>query len=139
MPQSRGGTDAPERPPHAAGPALGGPPLPVPLPDRDMRRKRPPALSFLLRMDTLQRVSRVVSLLALDFAGIFAAILTALCLKAAARDAWDFQASLQQTKDLVSFAFLSPRCCSRARGCTRTAASARALRGSSPRCSRSPS
>jgi len=37
--------------------------------DHDMRRKRPPALSFLLRMATARRVARVVSLLALDFAG----------------------------------------------------------------------
>ncbi len=34
-----------------------------------MRRKRPPALSFLLRMATVRRVARVVSLLALDFVG----------------------------------------------------------------------
>ena len=38
-------------------------------PPVDVRRKRPPALSFLLRMETLRRASRVVSLLALDFAG----------------------------------------------------------------------
>ncbi len=34
-----------------------------------MRRKRPPALAFLLRMDTLRRLARVASLLALDFVG----------------------------------------------------------------------
>ena len=34
------------------------------------------------------------------------AILTALCLKAAARDAWDFHVSFNQTKDYVTFAFL---------------------------------
>ena len=39
------------------------------LPPVDVRRKRPPALSFLLRMETLRKASRVVSLLALDFAG----------------------------------------------------------------------
>ena len=33
-------------------------------------------------METLRRVSRVVSLLALDFAGVFAAIFTALMVKA---------------------------------------------------------
>jgi len=46
--------------------------------ERDMRRKRPPALSFLLRADTARRVARVVSLLALDFAGVSLAIFTAL-------------------------------------------------------------
>ena len=35
------------------------------LPDRDIRSKRPPVLSFLLRRSTLRRVGRVVSLLAL--------------------------------------------------------------------------
>ena len=51
--------------------------------DHDMRRKRPPALSFLLRMSTLRRLARTVSLLALDFAGIAFAIFTALVLKEA--------------------------------------------------------
>ena len=44
-----------------------------------MRRKRPPALSFILRMDTLRWFVRIVSLLALDLAGLFLAIFTALC------------------------------------------------------------
>src|SRR5438876_1158477 len=50
--------------------------------DRDMRRKRPPAFSFLLRMATAMRLARVVSLLVLDFAGVALAIFTALMLKA---------------------------------------------------------
>src|SRR5438128_2627611 len=40
-------------------------PIPTLLPHRDMRRKRPPALSFLLRLATLRRLLRVVVLLAL--------------------------------------------------------------------------
>jgi len=32
----------------------------------DIRRKRPPALSFLLRAETLRRCARVLTLLALD-------------------------------------------------------------------------
>jgi exopolysaccharide biosynthesis polyprenyl glycosylphosphotransferase len=74
-----------------------------------MRRKRPPALSFLLRMDTLRRLARVVSLLGLDFVALFLAIFTALCLKAWGLDALDRAAvhgALNQTEDLVSFAFL---------------------------------
>ena len=51
------------------------------LPERDVRAKRPPLLSFLLRWSTLRRVARVVSLLALDLAGVFLAIFTALLLK----------------------------------------------------------
>ena len=71
---------------------------------RDVRARRPPALGFLLRLDTARRVARIVSLLVLDYAAIFAAILTALCLKAALLDAWDFRASLAEAQATVSFA-----------------------------------
>jgi exopolysaccharide biosynthesis polyprenyl glycosylphosphotransferase len=81
-------------------------PTETPLPERDMRAKRPPVLSFLLRWVTLRRALRVVSLLALDLAGIVLAIFTALCLKAAVRDAWDASVSWEQAKDYVPFAFL---------------------------------
>src|SRR4051794_11340115 len=113
MSSARGGTDAPTRPtPPGGGSPPGGPLVPA-RPVRgdahDMRRKRPPALAFVLRMDTLRRVARVASLLALDFAGLFLAIFTALCLKAWALGALDRQVvhqALSQTEDLVSFAFL---------------------------------
>ena len=49
----------------------------VSLPSNDVRRKRPPAFSFLLRMETLRTVGRIGSLLALDFAGVFLAMKTA--------------------------------------------------------------
>jgi exopolysaccharide biosynthesis polyprenyl glycosylphosphotransferase len=82
-------------------------PQPVPLPPIDIRRKRPPALSFLLRLDTLRRITRVVSLLALDFGGIFAAIFTALMVKAVVRnDAWAWAASYDETKENIAFAYL---------------------------------
>jgi exopolysaccharide biosynthesis polyprenyl glycosylphosphotransferase len=74
-----------------------------------VRRKRPPALAFLLRMDMLRRLARVVSLLGLDFLGLSLAIFTALCLKAWALGALDtatVRGALHQTEDLVSFAFL---------------------------------
>ena len=70
MRSARGGTDAPTRPTPPGGPSPGGPlvpPAPVRGEPHDMRRKRPPALAFLLRMDTLRRLARVASLLALDF------------------------------------------------------------------------
>ena len=54
---------------------------PVLLPERDVRAKRPPMLSFLLRWATMRRVARVVTLVSLDLAGVFLAILTALLLK----------------------------------------------------------
>jgi exopolysaccharide biosynthesis polyprenyl glycosylphosphotransferase len=83
-------------------PAPGG----FPLPGRDVRFKRPPLLSFVLRLDTLRQASRVVSLLLLDFLALFAAILTALCLKAALRDAWNFHVSFHQAKEYFPLAYL---------------------------------
>jgi exopolysaccharide biosynthesis polyprenyl glycosylphosphotransferase len=74
-----------------------------------VRRKRPPALAFVLRMDMLRRLARFVSLLGLDFLALFLAIFTALCLKAWALGALDDRAvrgALSQTEDLISFAFL---------------------------------
>jgi exopolysaccharide biosynthesis polyprenyl glycosylphosphotransferase len=76
------------------------------LPERDMRAKRPPLLSFLLRWDTVRRLARVISLLALDLGAIVLAIFTALCLKAAVRDAWNPTVSWEQAKDYTPFAFL---------------------------------
>src|SRR5207247_10491541 len=96
-------TDAPERTsPSSPAPA----PAPAPLVERDVRRKRPPALSFLLRMDTLRRLARGLSLLALDLAAVVLAIVTALALKAAAHNALDLSVAFNQAKDYVSFAFL---------------------------------
>jgi len=80
------------------------------LPDRDVRRKRPPALSFLLRMATLRRVLRVLSLLALDFAGVWAALFTALLLKAVVKGGYDLGEAAHfasgQTGDFLAFAYL---------------------------------
>ncbi|MDX6671161.1 MAG: hypothetical protein QOI91_1524 [Solirubrobacteraceae bacterium] len=84
-------------------------PAPAPdlrLPEHDVRRKRPPALFFLLRMETLRRMGRIGSLLALDFVGIYAAILTALTIKAAARGQLDWGAVLHETRRTVAFAYL---------------------------------
>src|SRR5690349_4629393 len=83
------------------------PPARIVLPPNDIRRKRPPALSFLLRMDTLRRLSRVASLLLLDFLGVFAAIFTALMLKAVIRDGnWAWHASYEEARETVAFAYL---------------------------------
>ncbi len=83
-------------------PTLVGPPLP----ERDVRSKRPALLGFVLKLDTLRRLARVVSLLALDFATLFAAIFTALAVKAALLDDWNPSASLQETQETISFAYL---------------------------------
>ena len=62
--------DAPSQtqdpPKRSAQPAAA--PSSIVLPPVDVRRKKPPLLSFLLRMETLRRGFRVISLLALDFA-----------------------------------------------------------------------
>ncbi len=75
--------------------------------DRDVRRKRPPVLSFLLKLDTLRKVVRVSTLLTLDSFGVYLAILTALWLKAGLLgDVWDVSAQAEQTSALFNFAFL---------------------------------
>ena len=80
---------------------------PLVLPAQDVRRRRPPALSFLLRMETMRRLSRVVSLMAVDFAGLFAALLTALMVKELVKEGdWAWEPSLHTTKDSIAFAYL---------------------------------
>ncbi len=94
-------------PPERVARARGTVPAPVTLPPVDMRRKRPPLLSFLLRMETLRRSFRVVSLLALDFAALFGAIFTALMVKAVLRDGeWAWRASSIETQETIAFAYL---------------------------------
>src|SRR6266404_7940519 len=74
--------------------------------DRDMRRKRPPALSFLLRMASARRLARVLSLLALDFAGVALAIFTALVVKEAVRGNVTPDNALHGTEQFLPFAYL---------------------------------
>src|SRR3954453_19091872 len=76
------------------------------LPERDVRAKRPPVLSFLLRMETLRRTVRVVTLLGLDLIAIYAAIITALALKAYVYDAWDTHQIRETARDYLPLAFL---------------------------------
>src|SRR5215217_6872269 len=86
---------------------VAAPPVEAVLPGVDMRRKRPPALAFLLRMETLRGLLRVGTLLALDFAGLFAALFVALMVKAVLRDGeWAFSASFGEARDTVAFAYL---------------------------------
>ena len=72
-----------------------------------MRSKRPPAMSFLLRMDTARRAARVVSLLALDFVGVALAIFTALVLKEVVLGSLNATPCLRRDQALpVPFAYL---------------------------------
>ncbi len=91
----------------APAPRLDGPSPDLVLSGVDVRRKRPPALSFLLRLETVRRLLRVVSLLAIDFAGLFGAICAALMLKAIVRDGeWAWAASVEETRETIAFAYL---------------------------------
>jgi exopolysaccharide biosynthesis polyprenyl glycosylphosphotransferase len=74
--------------------------------ERDMRRKRPPLLSFLLRVETVRRIGRVVSLLALDFIGVLAALFTALELKVLLRGHANAAEVWAQSRHWVAFAYL---------------------------------
>jgi exopolysaccharide biosynthesis polyprenyl glycosylphosphotransferase len=77
------------------------------LSDRDVRRKRPPAFAFLLKLDTLRKIVRVSTLLTADFFGIYMAILTALWLKAGlVSDDWNPRHQAEQSKELFDFAYL---------------------------------
>jgi exopolysaccharide biosynthesis polyprenyl glycosylphosphotransferase len=80
--------------------------VPLVLPDRDVRRKRPPLLMFVLRMSTLRRVARVSSLLILDFIGVTAAIFSAIALKLVFRAGFTFTGAWSNTRSMLAFAYL---------------------------------
>src|SRR3954454_16262800 len=95
-------------------PRKGSPETPPPssmldfaLSERDVRRKRPPVLSFLLKLDTLRKAVRVCTLLTLDFFSVYMAITTALWLKAGLTTGeWHVTAQSAQTAQLFDFAYL---------------------------------
>ena len=78
------------------------------LPAQDVRRRKPPLLSFLLRTEMLRRGLRVLTLLVVDFAALFGALFTALMVKAllvgSRIDPWT--ASYQEAADTIAFAYL---------------------------------
>jgi exopolysaccharide biosynthesis polyprenyl glycosylphosphotransferase len=82
------------------------PPAPAPDPGRDVRARRPPAISFLLRISTLRRGGRVVALLAMDFAGVALAIFTALVLKEAVHGGVRPSQDLHGTEQFLPFCYL---------------------------------
>jgi exopolysaccharide biosynthesis polyprenyl glycosylphosphotransferase len=87
-------------------PSGGQPAVPVALPRRDVRARRPPALGFIIRLETLRRLVRVLTLMTLDVAGVSLAIFTALELKAVLRGVPDPAASLSGTGDVAPLACL---------------------------------
>jgi exopolysaccharide biosynthesis polyprenyl glycosylphosphotransferase len=81
--------------------------LPKPVdPPRDVRRKRPPMLAWLLRMETVRRVLRVLSLLVLDYVGIAGGLTTALWLKLAIRSHGNLSQAWQAAHRPAAFAYL---------------------------------
>jgi len=76
------------------------------LAQKDVRARKPPALHWLMRLETLRSVLRVAILLALDVAAIFLAIWTALELKAVVRAKSDIGLSFDQALDAAPLACL---------------------------------
>jgi exopolysaccharide biosynthesis polyprenyl glycosylphosphotransferase len=83
-----------------------GGPAPLALPERDVRRKRPPLLLFLLRVETLRRIVRVATLLVLDYIGVAGALFTALLVKLALQGQFDIAAAWRDGRPWVAFAYL---------------------------------
>jgi exopolysaccharide biosynthesis polyprenyl glycosylphosphotransferase len=81
-------------------------PLTMPLPDRDVRRKRPPLFSFLVGAETLRRVARVISLLVIDFIGVVGALSTALMVKLAVNGSLDAGVAWRDARRSIAFAYL---------------------------------
>ena len=73
---------------------------------RDVRARKPNLLGALRRANAPQRLARVVSLLALDFSAIWAAIFSALALKELVRGTYVFDKVSGQTWDYLPFVFL---------------------------------
>jgi hypothetical protein len=71
----------------------------TPLPDRDVRAAKPLVLNSVLRFDTIRALARVAILGALDLAGLFLAIYTALVLKTAIVAPEQLDQMWAQTKD----------------------------------------
>jgi len=72
-----------------------------------VRQKRPPVLSLLLRISTARRAAGVLSLLALDFAGVALAIYTALVLKGAVLGEANFsERAMNETRHILAFVYL---------------------------------
>ena len=74
--------------------------------DQDLRRRRPPGLSFLLRFDTMRRFVRVVTLVLIDAAGVFAALLMTLQLKSWLRGGASFSENADQAYHYATFSII---------------------------------
>jgi exopolysaccharide biosynthesis polyprenyl glycosylphosphotransferase len=82
------------------------PEVPAELPLRDVRAGSMPLLSGVLRFEALRRGGRVVTLAALDVAGMFLAIWTALAIKAAVRAPGILDSTFAQAREYAPLACL---------------------------------
>ena len=73
---------------------------------RDVRARKAPIRGILLRWETMRRLVRVLTLGALDTAGVFLAIWTALELKAIVNDKSNLHLTFDQTKDVAPLVVL---------------------------------
>ncbi|HEX8974940.1 MAG TPA: sugar transferase [Solirubrobacteraceae bacterium] len=78
----------------------------VGVPGRDMRRRTPPVLTFLLRRETLRRTLRVCVLLGLDLLGVVGALYTAILIKLTLRDHLDLAATWHDVRPSIAFAYM---------------------------------
>jgi exopolysaccharide biosynthesis polyprenyl glycosylphosphotransferase len=76
------------------------------LSEADTRRRTPPLFMFLLRRETLRRITRVTVLLGLDFVGVTAALYTAILIKLALRDHFDLGGAWQYIRPALTFAYM---------------------------------
>jgi exopolysaccharide biosynthesis polyprenyl glycosylphosphotransferase len=75
------------------------------MPDWDVRR-RPVLVMFLLRRGMLRRFLRILLLLAIDFAGVAAAIYTVIAIKLVIRNAFSLESAWGDTRVPLAFAYL---------------------------------
>src|SRR4051794_41592933 len=80
----------------------------VNLPARDIRARKAPVRSALIRFEALRRLTRVVTLTVLDVAGVFLAIWTALELKAVINGPPHLSLSFPPTKEVAPPPLLLP-------------------------------
>ncbi len=86
----------------------GGPngPSPIVLRGHDVRRKRPPLVSFLMRRATLRALTRMVVLLGIDLIAVGGALFTATAVKLAFEHGFSVDAAWTTTRHFLAFAYL---------------------------------
>jgi exopolysaccharide biosynthesis polyprenyl glycosylphosphotransferase len=79
---------------------------PVVLPARDVRRKRPPMVAFLLRRGTLRASARIVVLLLIELFAVAGGLFTATAVKLVFEHGFTVAAAWSTTRHFLAFAYL---------------------------------